>query len=168
MRKPTHTAIAALLAGAAIAAAPAFAAEDSANPATAPTAAEQPATSPAATDQPAAKTSVFDENMQIARALSEDPTIPHEDIQGLDVVNLEGDQLGEIDAVVTQAADSKSFIVITSGGFLGIGAHEVAVPFDEAKLSVDKEVVYVNMTQAQFEAASPYDKDDPKWSGAAD
>jgi len=49
--------------------------------------------------------------------------------------------------------------VIEFGGFLGMGEHKVAVPWD--KLNVTKDRVTANMNEDQIKAAPRWDKNRP-------
>ena len=72
-------------------------------------------------------------------ALNAKPATPPDSIVGMDVVNADGDKIGDVSKVVGDQ------VVISVGGFLGIGEHEVALPWskfttngtgDNAKLEV--------------------------------
>lgn len=58
-------------------------------------------------------------------------------IVGLTVFNADNDTLGTINDVLTDNAGKITAIVIGVGGFLGVGEHLVAVPFDMVKFSMD-------------------------------
>lgn len=47
---------------------------------------------------------------------------------GSNVYNEDGDKIGKVDDIVISGDNSVSFAVISVGGFLGIGARNVAVP----------------------------------------
>lgn len=64
-----------------------------------------------------------------------------------------------------------SHVVLDVGGFLGIGAHTVAVPMGALQVFRDANEdvrVYLPWTQAQLEALPEYDADDPATLGTAD
>jgi putative membrane protein len=53
------------------------------------------------------------------------------DLIGRTVVNEKGEKLGSIDDVVMNSKDKAVLAVVSVGGFLGIGAKDVAIPFEQ-------------------------------------
>lgn len=51
-------------------------------------------------------------------------------LTGMEVVNSENEEIGEIDDFVIGRDDHALFVVLQVGGFLGVGGHLVALPFD--------------------------------------
>ena len=51
-------------------------------------------------------------------------------LSGKDVVNSKNEAIGEIDDFVIGRDDHALFVVLQVGGFLGVGGHLVALPFD--------------------------------------
>jgi len=100
---------------------------------------------------------------EMARPLSSDPSIDEKALVGMDVRNLQGEELGDIEDVATQSADLKKYVVVGHGGVLGIGEKEIAVPFDKAKLSPDGKIVYVDLSVTQLEQAPSFDSGDRQW-----
>jgi hypothetical protein len=49
--------------------------------------------------------------------------------------------------------------IVEFGGFLGIGEHKVAIPWDQ--LNVTRDRVAVNMTEEQIKAGPRWNKDRP-------
>jgi sporulation protein YlmC with PRC-barrel domain len=81
-----------------------------------------------------------------------------QDVIGTEVVNTKGDQVGEIkDLVIDQ--DQIEYAVVSVGGFLGIGAKEVAIPLDQLKLGKDQTYLMSAETEAQLEKMPEYKKD---------
>jgi sporulation protein YlmC with PRC-barrel domain len=66
--------------------------------------------------------------------------VPVEDIPGRTVVNLEGEEIGEVEDVVTREATLESGLVVSVGGVLGIGDKDVFVDLDDVHLAEDKVV----------------------------
>ncbi len=73
---------------------------------------------------------------------------------GRDVENAAGESIGEIDDVIVQDGHH-TFLVISVGGFLGLGERRVTVPYDEVTMSSD--AVTVNMTKEQLKRQPEYD-----------
>lgn len=72
---------------------------------------------------------------------------------GQEVQNAGGEDIGEVNDVVM--VDGRPVLVVGVGGFLGLGAKEVTVPYEEATMSSDG--VQVNMTQDQLKQQPEYD-----------
>jgi len=81
-----------------------------------------------------------------------------QDVIGTEVVNTKGDQVGEIkDLVIDQ--NQIEYAVISVGGFLGIGAKQVAIPLDQLKLGKDQTYLMTAETEAQLEKMPEYKED---------
>ena len=71
------------------------------------------------------------------------------DLLGMDVENLNGDEIGEIDDLII--SDAKvPMAVISVGGFLGISDKLVAIPYNELKLDKEHDDVIYNATEEQL------------------
>jgi sporulation protein YlmC with PRC-barrel domain len=57
---------------------------------------------------------------------------------GSAVVNDNGDTIGKIDDLLVSSDAQQPFAVLSIGGFLGMGTHLVAVPYDSLKLADNK------------------------------
>jgi sporulation protein YlmC with PRC-barrel domain len=55
-------------------------------------------------------------------------------LTGMEVVNSENEEIGEIDDFVIGRDDHALFAVLQVGGFLGLGGHLVAVPFESLEV----------------------------------
>ena len=69
-------------------------------------------------------------------------------IVGLNVYNDKGESIGSINDLLTDKSGNIKAAVIGVGGFLGVGAHLVAVPFDKIKF-VNEPVAYTGAAGAQ-------------------
>jgi hypothetical protein len=69
---------------------------------------------------------------------------------GLAVRSAADERLGEIDDVIVDAGGSVRAVVVAIGGFLGIGARMVAIPWDQ--FTVDGDHAVVDMTKDQLRA----------------
>jgi sporulation protein YlmC with PRC-barrel domain len=109
---------------------------------TAPTA---PAVSPSA---PAAAS--------VPKYLTADHQLRSSKIVGASVYNDQNQSVGSIDDVLMSTTDHKAAIaVISVGGFLGMGAKLVSVPFDQLKFDNDK-IVMPGATKASLESMPEY------------
>ena len=78
---------------------------------------------------------------------------------GKDVYGANGKEIGEINNLLIGPDGRVHAAIVEFGGFLGIGEHKVAVPWDQ--LNVTKDRVTVNMTEDQVKAAPRWDKNRP-------
>lgn len=79
-------------------------------------------------------------------------------LHGTDVKNAAGDKIGDIDEVVI-GAKGRPLLILSVGGFLGIGEHHVAVDWSRVKLSRDASGTLqarLNMTKDQLRAMPEY------------
>jgi sporulation protein YlmC with PRC-barrel domain len=59
-------------------------------------------------------------------------------IVGSSVVNQNGDKIGTVDDLIVEPSEKVPFAILSVGGFLGIGEHLVAVPFNSLRISQNK------------------------------
>src|SRR3546814_9340062 len=67
-------------------------------------------------------------------------------ILGSEVYNEKNEKVGDIDDVVLADDGKAVYFVIGASGFLGLGKHDVAIPFDKIQKTKDKLVLsgYIN------------------------
>jgi sporulation protein YlmC with PRC-barrel domain len=68
-------------------------------------------------------------------------------IVGLNVYNNDNENVGSINDLLTDKDGNIKAVVISVGGFLGVGSHYVAVPFEKVKF-VNEPVAYVGAAGA--------------------
>jgi len=78
---------------------------------------------------------------------------------GKDVYGANGKKVGELNNVLIDPDGKVRAGVIEFGGFLGIGEHRVAVPWNQLNTQGDR--VTVNMTDDQIKSAPAWTKDKP-------
>jgi sporulation protein YlmC with PRC-barrel domain len=128
-------------------------------PAAAP--AEKTAEAPAASDTMApdqTKTAAIEKS-----GLTEVPAgeVRGDDIKGATVYGANDVKVGEIGDVVLTPDSKPDAVIVNVGGFLGVGAKEVAIGMDNLKFMTDKDgkkYLYTNFTKEQLEAQVAYDK----------
>jgi sporulation protein YlmC with PRC-barrel domain len=59
---------------------------------------------------------------------------------GSNVINGSNETIGKVDDLLVSPDGKEPFAVLSIGGFLGVGSHLVAVPYDNLKL-IDKKLV---------------------------
>ena len=83
---------------------------------------------------------------------------------GTPVLNAKGENIGNVSDVVLDATGQAKAVVIGVGGFLGVGAKEVAVPYSAVKFGDilnSRRLVVVDVTKEQLTAAPAYKATDP-------
>ena len=83
-------------------------------------------------------------------------------VVGLNVYNDNNESIGSINDLLTDKSGNIKAVVIGVGGFLGVGAHLVAVPFDKIKF-VNEPVAYTGAAgdDDHADAARPADRRRP-------
>ena len=72
-------------------------------------------------------------------------------LRGADVQNAAGEDIGEIDDLII-TKDKVAYAILDVGGFLGLGGHLVAVPFDSLQVAEDgSKVVLKEGTKEQLQ-----------------
>ncbi len=90
-------------------------------------------------------------------------TVTAAELIGADLHGMDGQDLGAVDDLVVGRDGKASYLIVSHGGFLGIGKKQIAVPFDVAKISEDRDVVFINATDESLEKAPSFDRDDRSW-----
>ena len=88
-------------------------------------------------------------------------------IQGTNVVNLQGESLGEIqDLMIDPQSGRVTYAVLDFGGFLGIGDKLFAVPLQAFQIDREHERFTLDVTKERLENAPGFDKND--WPSTPD
>jgi len=72
-------------------------------------------------------------------------------INGSSVYNRNKDAIGTIDDLIVGPADPAPYLILSVGGFLGMGTHLVAVPFSSVQI-VDKQMRLPDATKESLRA----------------
>ncbi|MFC7333172.1 PRC-barrel domain-containing protein [Rhodocista pekingensis] len=85
-----------------------------------------------------------------------------EKLMGKTVVDASGEELGDVKDVIMDANTGEARqIVISSGGFLGIGAKDIAVPFQQAQIQQgSEEITVTGLTRNQVEQMPEFEYDE--------
>jgi hypothetical protein len=59
-------------------------------------------------------------------------------ILGQHVYNDKNEKIGEVEDIIISPDRSASYAIVSTGGFLGIGSHDVAIPATQLKLNKDR------------------------------
>ena len=57
------------------------------------------------------------------------------ELRGADVMGADGEEIGQITAIVFTSTGEMGAAVISTGGFLGFGRHSVAIPLEQLSVS---------------------------------
>ncbi len=94
--------------------------------------------------------------------------ITAEELVGRNVVNRNGDNVGEVESLVIQPKKNEVHAVISVGGFLGMGDHNVAIPLKELAIGDDNVTLMSQQTKEDLKALPEYEEDQwEMWSGPA-
>jgi sporulation protein YlmC with PRC-barrel domain len=79
-------------------------------------------------------------------------------LEDMDLVGVDGKEIGEIEGVVENNADKKQFVLVERGGFLGLGAKEIAIPAENIAVQGEK-VTLRNMDVAQLDGLAEFNNE---------
>src|SRR4051794_16990699 len=86
---------------------------------------------------------------------------PWQDIRGLDVYDLNGEQVGSVeDLYVDRVSRLPQFLEVSAGGFLGIGKKHFLIPIEEGSRDMDADRVTVNQPRDKVVESPDFDPDD--------
>jgi len=77
-------------------------------------------------------------------------------VLGQHVYNDKNEKIGEIEDIIISPERSASYAIVSTGGFLGIGSHDVAIPAAQLKLSNDR-LVLPGATKELIRAMPPFE-----------
>src|SRR5262245_44990002 len=84
---------------------------------------------------------------------------------GRNVKNLQNETIGEIKSIHLDPNGRVDGIVVSVGGFLGVGEREVLLHWRDLQIDANGEIVRVNATKDQLKAHAAYEYRDPAWRG---
>jgi sporulation protein YlmC with PRC-barrel domain len=84
-------------------------------------------------------------------------SIDADKVIGMDVVNAKGDEVGEVKDLVLDK-QQVAHAVVSVGGFLGIGAKDVAVPFQQLRVGPDNVILMSEASESELKQMPAYDK----------
>ena len=89
-------------------------------------------------------------------------TLTAEELQGMDVVNARGEQLGDVENLVLSTSDNRTMAIVAHGGFLGLGEKKVALPLENMALADDRLVIR-GVTDEQLKAMPAWEEGDANY-----
>jgi sporulation protein YlmC with PRC-barrel domain len=85
---------------------------------------------------------------------------PWQDTRGLDVYDITDEQIGSVeDLYVDREARQPRFVVVSAGGFLGVGKKHLLVPVEEVSRDVSEERVTVSESRDKVLNSPEFDPD---------
>jgi sporulation protein YlmC with PRC-barrel domain len=121
-----------------------------------------PSTTGAASETPGAATSTGASQSTIPGGITA------EELIGRNVVNRNGENVGEVESLVVQPKKNEVHAVISVGGFLGMGDRDVAIPLKDLEIGEDNVTLMSQQTKEDLEALPEYEEDQwEMWSGPA-
>lgn len=88
-------------------------------------------------------------------------------MMGTSVINKAGDDLGDIkDIMIDPSSGSIAYVVVSFGGFLGIGDKYFAIPMEAFQIDRDREEFVLDVDKEKMKNAPGFDKDN--WPSTAD
>lgn len=81
-------------------------------------------------------------------------------LEGDDIVNRQGEKLGELDEIMLDVATGRiAYAVLSTGGFLGLGDKLFAIPWRALTLDPENHCFILDVDKARLEQAPGFDKD---------
>jgi sporulation protein YlmC with PRC-barrel domain len=75
---------------------------------------------------------------------------------GQDVYNDKDEKIGKIEDIIIGRNRTASYGIVSAGGFLGIGAHDVAIPAGQFQMKNDR-ILLPSATKEQIRAMAPFE-----------
>jgi len=70
-------------------------------------------------------------------------------IIGADVVNASNESIGKIDDVIISADGKAPYAILSVGGFLGMGTHLIAIPYESLRV-IERKIMLPTATKEQL------------------
>jgi sporulation protein YlmC with PRC-barrel domain len=78
------------------------------------------------------------------------------DLINATVVDAQGESIGSVEDFIVDPMGGIGGVVVSVGGFLGIGSKDVAVPWEAVQYQPQEETVYLDVTREQLETAPDF------------
>jgi sporulation protein YlmC with PRC-barrel domain len=86
---------------------------------------------------------------------------PWQDIRGLDVYDGNGEQIGSVDDLyVDRDSRLPRFLIVSAGGFLGVGKKHFLIPVEEVSRDMGEDRVTVNQNRDKVVNSPDFDPDE--------
>ena len=102
------------------------------------------------------------------KAVAKYGVVPASRIIGEAVVNRQGENVGKIHELVIDARKNRvAYVVLSFGGFLGMGNKLFAMPWEAFEFSATENKLILNVDKEKLKTAPGFEKDD-KWPDFSD
>ena len=75
---------------------------------------------------------------------------------GQDVYNDKDEKIGKVEDIILNKERTASYGIVSTGGFLGIGAHDVAIPAKQLQLKADR-LTFPGATKETLRGMPPFE-----------
>jgi sporulation protein YlmC with PRC-barrel domain len=76
------------------------------------------------------------------------------------VVSKDGEEIGEVDDIVTDPTSGQKFAVVDVGGFLGVGQKSVVIELDKLQMAAGEDRIRSNVTRQELQSKTEYSPSD--------
>jgi sporulation protein YlmC with PRC-barrel domain len=73
------------------------------------------------------------------------------EILGKSIENIQGEELGDVEDIIFDNQGNVTYIVLSRGGFLGVGVELVPIPFDGQRVTIREDVIIMDIDQQRLE-----------------
>jgi hypothetical protein len=123
----------------------------------APTMAEEPPADKATDQQMATEEKAPPADMQFLQVQEEEQFLANDEVIGASVVNVANEEVGEIADLVMDEDQKLVGVVLSVGGFLGVGAKWVAVPVEQIAFPTDDQPARLQVAVTEEQLANAPD-----------
>ncbi len=85
--------------------------------------------------------------------------VAFDDLDGEDAYNNMDQEIGEITDIVMEKTTGDIYVVVSAGGFLGLGDADVVFPYERVSVAGDKVMIDTNMSEENLEDRNDYQED---------
>lgn len=79
-----------------------------------------------------------------------------DEIVGKAVVSRDGEEIGDVDDIVTDPTSGQAFAVVDVGGFLGVGQKSIVIGLDELEMSTGDDRIQSELTREELQTKTEY------------
>jgi hypothetical protein len=76
---------------------------------------------------------------------------------GHEVYNDKNERVGKIEDIIITPERNASYAIVSSGGFLGMGAHDVAIPAGQFQMGIKGRLLLPGATKEKLRAMPPFE-----------
>lgn len=83
-----------------------------------------------------------------------------DELVGKSVVSQTGEEIGDIDEIVTDPTSGQKFAVVDVGGFLGVGQKSIVIGLDELRMAQGDDRIQSDLTREELQTKTEYSPGD--------